>query len=427
MPRNTEGGEASMLYYLRALTTTAALPWSVCPYTANKGHDHECPGLAEARETNPLTFSLASISWLYEREDIKRRLLQHRRLMTFSTGMVTVRFLLPCTSATASVLQCDPTDQEQCWPCPLEPAFSRVECCVLSDRDSYTMEGEFFRLPSGSHPDPVPEGAHAMGIVGFSDVFRTQHGYVGGYILKNSWWDGLPPAPSWKKARGSHTIAYFMQQVSSADEAKTCPNAHSPQVWFRCDTVLTCRSNKTAVYAKAANQPLHLECVDESPFLKGFCEKGEGLFIKSIKPWGGGLSTACFVRDQAGAVEDEGEGQIIVNRRQLAAEKRSPSTICSPPVPLDDLALVVAPIEAERFKNDPELCGHYFFPYELAEDINAANGGFEVSDMDVRWQASAYAANKKRNSHLDYSLVERDTHTQGHVHKNVPFLDQDVM
>ena len=28
-------------------------------------------------------------------------------------------------------------------------------------------------------------------LAGFSDVYRTQHGYVGGWILKNSWWARL--------------------------------------------------------------------------------------------------------------------------------------------------------------------------------------------------------------------------------------------
>lgn len=50
-------------------------------------------------------------------------------------------------------------------------------------------------------------------------------------------------------------------------------------------------------------------------------------------------------------------------------------------VPIDDIALVVAPIEEQRYLNDPDLCGHYFFPYEMAEGMNAAFGGFEVDKM----------------------------------------------
>ena len=85
-----------------------------CPYTAKPGSDGECPGLAEARATNPLTFSLASIDWLYERRAVTQRcvgpdsvpvpqqlsfvnrravtqrLRETQRLMTLSTPLLTV-------------------------------------------------------------------------------------------------------------------------------------------------------------------------------------------------------------------------------------------------------------------------------------------------------------------------------------------------
>ena len=205
---------------------------SVPQYTREPGHDAQCDGLEEALRANPLSFTVKSITWLYEREAVRHRLRSTGRLMAFSTAMVTIRYLLPCTAQTALALGCDPHDVEQCMPCPLEPSFSRVKCCVLSDRESNTMDGEFFRLPAGSHPDPVLEGGHAMGLVGYSDVYRTQRGYVGGWILKNSWWDGLPPSYIWTHARGSHSIAYWMSEISSLDEAQTCPNAHSPKMWY---------------------------------------------------------------------------------------------------------------------------------------------------------------------------------------------------
>ena len=95
---------------------------------------------------------------------------------------------------------------------------------------------------------------------------------------------------------------------------------------------------------------------------------------------------------------------------------------CSPPVPIDDLALAITPVEEERYPNDPDVCGHYFFPYTMARDINAAFGGFEVSDFDIAWDESAYAANAYRHSHLNYTLLARDTHKQGTVRKSHPYL-----
>ena len=54
----------------------------------------------------------------------------------------------------------------------------------------HTMGGEFFFLPDLSLQ---LEGGHAVNIVGYSDTFQTEHGHTGGWIVKNSWWDGLPP------------------------------------------------------------------------------------------------------------------------------------------------------------------------------------------------------------------------------------------
>ena len=168
-----------------------------------------------------------------------------------STGMVTVRYLLPCTRETADALKCDPDDRSQCVPCPLEPAFGGVGCCVVAKRESNTMGGEFFRLPPISHPSPIFEGGHAMALVGYSDVFRTRHGHVGGYILRNSWWDGLPPSTDWKHARGSHSLAWFMQTVSRQDEAQICPNSHDPYSWYTCGALSDCRSRKAQTFARA--------------------------------------------------------------------------------------------------------------------------------------------------------------------------------
>lgn len=64
MPTSTEGGDQNLLFYLKSLESTAALPHSVCPYTPTAGHDHDCPGLYDAIRRNPLEFSMASINWM---------------------------------------------------------------------------------------------------------------------------------------------------------------------------------------------------------------------------------------------------------------------------------------------------------------------------------------------------------------------------
>ena len=163
------------------------MPNSVCNYTYESGHDHLCPGLDSALAHSPLSFQTVSITTLFDREDIKSALRRHRRVMSLSTGMVTIRYLIPCTKDTALALQCDPTDASTCMACPLEPAFGGVSCCVSASRESNTMRGEFYRLPPVSHPPPIFEGGHAMALVGYSDTYRTAHGFVrGAYQTRNT-------------------------------------------------------------------------------------------------------------------------------------------------------------------------------------------------------------------------------------------------
>jgi len=400
IPLDTEGGQAYLLYYLHSLGAgMGALPWSVCPYQAQPGSDDKCDGLDAARKTNPLRFTIRSMRTFYERQSVKETLRQGRAL-ALSTSMVTVRYLLPCTARSADILNCDPDDADQCVACPIERAFANVPCCIESEREMVTMEGSFFRLPAGSYPEPINEGGHAMTVVGYSDHFRTRHGYVGGFILKNSWWDGLPPAPSWKHARGSHSIAYFTQTISAEDEARICPNSHSPRSWVRCDDLEECRSKPMNIIAARDSKPLNLVCIDSSPFLHGLCRAGERFFLKSLQRWEGDLYTTCFLRD----------AEPHASAKVSAAKSGKP--LCIPPVPLEDLALVFAPIEEERRPNHPDLCGFYFFPYELLESINAETFGFQVNDMHVEWAQEAYAFNSEQYSKLNYTLVNLDTYTQ---------------
>ena len=383
-PVDTQGGDANMLYWLKRLETRSALPHSVCPYTETTGYDRECPGMQAALAQSPLSFETRSMRKLYHRNEIKTALRRDRRVMSLSTGMVTIVYLLPCTEATASILQCDPNDRAACVACPLEPVFGGVSCCVASERESNTMGGEFFRLPPISHPSPKFEGGHAMALVGYSDGFRTVHGFTGGYILKNSWWDGLPPSEDWKHARGSHSLEWFLQTISRQDEALSCPNSHAPTSWFECADLFDCRRRQTSVFAKAMRQPLHLICTDQSPYLRGICEEGESYFLQSLTSWGAGLSVGCFLHDAGDAPPSAGQGRGVVTQAMGgagdagdaagdvaadAAGSASPRVVCSPPVPLDDLALLFSPVVDERLPNDPDICGFYFLPYELVEAI----------------------------------------------------------
>jgi hypothetical protein len=286
-----------------------------------------------------------------------------------------------------------------------------------------------------SHPPPIFEGGHAMALVGYSDTYRTSHGFVGGWILRNSWWDGLPPGPTWKHARGSHSLGWFLQDISLQDEARLCPNAHSPSSWFGCSDLASCRDRKTRTFARAMNRPLHLECIDRSPFLLGMCAKGEKFFLEGIHSWGAGLTVGCFLREDGRPATFSSDKDPGVTSKELGSSfveggyTKAPEVftgsarVCSPPVPVEDLALVFSPVQEEQYPNHPDLCGFYFFPYELADTIRATgDGSFEVDDFEIKWSESSYAANQHKYPDMDYTLLKADTLTQEQIVRAKPFL-----
>ena len=66
MGNTTEGGEAEWLYYLqKTVATTAAVPYSVCPYTQPPTPDTECAGAAAAAEKSPLEFTIPHLSLIH--------------------------------------------------------------------------------------------------------------------------------------------------------------------------------------------------------------------------------------------------------------------------------------------------------------------------------------------------------------------------
>ena len=257
-----------------------------------------------------------------------------------------------------------------------------------------------------------------------------------GFIVKNSWWDGVPPGPTWNHARGSHSLGYLLQQHSSADEARVCPNAHAPFYWTQCADLYTCRMAETAALARSAYQPLHLECSDASSTVKGLCAKGDRYFLKSLRQFGASLAVACFIKDEGEASPSDGATPVTVTvaadqsergalplvpdgaesgdaAAAAAPSKKPPAPLlCTPPVPQDEIALLFSPVKDELYRNDPDACGYYFFPYELLEEINAKYGGFEVDEMVVEWADEAYAANAADHPELDYELLKKDTRTQ---------------
>ena len=271
------------------------------------------------------------------------------------------------------------------------------------------MQGEFI-----AHRGMTVEGGHVMVLVGYNDAYRTKDGFTGGYILKNSWFDGIDPPLGPRIARGSHSMRYWMQQISDWEERTMCPNSHSPYNWYQCgnsepvtkgssganqndsDRVDDCLTPETKLYAETNIQPLDLRCLDAA-----HCNIDASFhyYVRNMTEWGDRMTMMC-----------------LFEHNQVTNEGRD---FCLRPMLVQSVAYIFEPLEIRQ--NDPNRCGFYFFPYEVVRQYVALFEGFYVNSFDIRWHAQAYLANKNKYPHLDYSDVEASTMKQKNYNFVGPF------
>ncbi|EQC29934.1 hypothetical protein SDRG_12479 [Saprolegnia diclina VS20] len=387
----------------------AVFPDAICPYTPWPGNDTVCPGLTDAaRASNPLKATVNGLKEYFDVQDIKAALFREKRALGFSTTMAEITRYIPCVGELTKDPRCD-VASPLCTLCP--PGIPTTCCVTTTGGEDYNMDGEFT-----SHYGMEAEGGHAMTIVGYNDEYTTKDGYTGGYILKNSWWDGVDPPLGPVHARGSHSIRYFLQEISEFEERFNCPNSANPANWYQCQGRVgvihadadagvirapinaslvafdECLSEDTRRDAASSFSPLHLSCTNDA-----LCKANATYFVRNSTAVGDGFQTFCFfeyVRDG------------------------NSSDVCLPAMLPTDLAHAFAPIEAEAYVNNPDVCGFYFYPY--AKQRAGAALGWEVSadDLDVTWAPQSYAANAHKFPTLDYTLVRQSTKVQ----KTAPVL-----
>ncbi|OWY91529.1 hypothetical protein PHMEG_00039857, partial [Phytophthora megakarya] len=328
-------------------------PHSICPYYPDDGNDTVCDGLtSEKRKTNPLNLKLKKMETLMDEAAIKRAMVKHRHAMSLTTSM---------------------------------PYITHYYPCIVNFGENYNMNGEFIT----SHVMAM-EGGHVMTLAGYNDLYRTKQGYTGGFILKNSWFDGIHPALGPMHARGSHSIKYWLQEITDWEEASMCPNSYDPENWYQCGNtaevidanrhgdpgmtiplpikrsatigggVESCLSEETELYARVNLQPLHLQCTDPN-----FCIVNDDYtyFVRNTTQWGDRMLRMCLFEYNTAT-----SNSTEVCLPPMLAQKIANSTeLCLPPMLAQKIAYVLSPVPEEVRENDPDVCGFYFYPYEVLQ------------------------------------------------------------
>ncbi|OQR93357.1 hypothetical protein THRCLA_08461 [Thraustotheca clavata] len=412
---STEGGEVGVLYYLQHGLANAVYPTAICPYLKNDdGNDTTCPGLKQHKHNNPLLFNVKAMETWYDDLTIKQKLFERKKAMAVSTPVSYVTHYYPCIGSFASDPHCT---LDHCTLCP--PDMPASTCCVpLKGGKSRNMEGEFF-----SHRGMTLEGGHAMVLVGYNDAFMTRDGFTGGFIVKNSWLDG--------PTQGSHSLAYWMQELSDWEERVICPNAFNPTNWYQCGNdaepvvsptnattnatrttnvnsfnrtnafsggINACLSKEAQIYAQINYQPLHLHCIDVNQ-----CDTSPNTtyFVKNTTDWGDRMTVVCVW-----------EFNSITHQS---------NAFCLKPMLELAIAKTLQPDKHEIRLNDPDRCGFYFMPYEAIRRFISQFQGFYVNSFDIEWGAQSYLINREKFPHLDYTLLEKSTLFQHANHFDGPF------
>ncbi|KAJ4458362.1 putative hect e3 ubiquitin [Paratrimastix pyriformis] len=415
MDGSTEGGEIQWLKYLPDVWNKV-LPHSVCPYT-DGAHEHECPGMDDALKTNPIKFNITAMHTTYDVEMSRRMLMESGRVLGWSSPTHYVSYYMPCNDLWAARPECQ---EGKRVPCPTYRNYGTQYCARL-ETSGYNLDGEFFM-----HDQYIIEGGHAMNAVGFNDHFVTQSGQVGGFVLMNSWHDAIYPIP--RGPRGSHSLPFYLSEISDWDERIICPNARNPRNWLSCIDMqvgphsrvngnlpaqmpkgtprphnpLVPTANNAEAYdmnlclansdvewiVRLMRQPMEFVCKDAS-----YCSQDPDMrwFFKSATP----------------DVSDTQRYTMV----GYNTTSQQTSTVVLPPMPAEFVAEIFTPIDSEltTLANSNDECGFYFFPYDI---MKLARGAAFLTDFEITWDNQSYVSNAAQYPSLNYDLVKSSTGNQ---------------
>jgi len=249
-----------------------------------------------------------------------------------------------------------------------------------------------------------------MNVVGYNDGFTTKQGYTGGFIIRNSWYDLVYYDEPDRGARGSHSIAYWMQQISEWDERKICPGPLNPENWMSCveeltgprgdapkgsnDYDLTNCLNDTSMkhLVEVSLQPVEFECLDDR-----VCDKGANF--------------RYFLINLDHSAEQD-LVRVCMLRYDNATEQKE--KICTPYHFPGKVSYWFRPVQwqLDKLKDDEDLCGFWFWPYDVLNKQVGMVQQFFVNWFDIKWDDQSYVANKAKYPNLNYTWLEKSTFPQ---------------
>ena len=406
---STEGGEVYWLWNLRELYTQL-LPDSVCPYTGPE-HEHECPNMMRALAANPISFDVKGMESAYSAAETKALLVEKNAPLAWSSAMHTQFYHFPCNDAYWKTRpECA---DDKAVRCPTD-RFYNSELCAKVESSMFNPDGEFYL-----HGPARNEGGHAMNVVGYNDEFPTRDGSVGGFIIRNSWHDQTyGTSPAGRGARGSHSIKYWMQEISAWDEKAICPLPLNPENWMNCAEQEVGPHTNANKAAAAANEGeiypnLAETCLSES-FMKHLIDvslqpnefvcKDEAVCSKDAR------YRYFFVSLDHAPAQDVSRLQMLQYDTVTKAQKLIVTPYHIPAM----LSYFFEPVKAQldKLKNSEDQCGYWFWPYDMLHKQQGLFQNFFSTYFDIDWADSSYLAKASSYPKYDYSWIKKSTKTQ---------------
>ncbi|EAL50093.1 papain family cysteine protease domain containing protein [Entamoeba histolytica HM-1:IMSS-B] len=464
----TSDGSVEFIYYLGDYAKNIILPTSVCNYYPERGegefhcNDEELPKIMA---TNPLNFTIKSIKTMYSVDEIKQTMYEHKSPISYGLATVQKAYYFECNEQNPQYKEKVCTECE--FPCYAAASGEYIRddsnaktCCSRVGMAAYSNDGIF-----DLHGEVMGSGGHAMIIVGWNDEFRVDrentkyieiqennnnrdefgnkeyNSVKGGFIIKNSW------------GNAGHSMAYWMQNISEANEAIICPLTQSVKNWGPVD--IECLKEKKTYKECGFGRIRHVG-IEKKTLLGGTklqCRITSNETSDVLKMSLLGFEP-CSHRDaneyiyslvgiQSDNKEDETTSLNLKNDiPKLSDTQRifyiakiklnednntidSVEEIKTNMTTLNMLEKVFKPMADEDVQNSIH-CGYYFQPYStirfLVSDYKAwGYESYAFSYMDIEWDKKSYLKGNEDN--IDYQWIKNSTVNYEYPQFDGPFGD----